>query len=165
MIEGRGLWSNDTGPARFLKEIKPAQIVTYDYGKMHNDTAGYIVGGWTGADWDEVGNTVLKLEWASPIVCTEDWLADSNPCVNGTQLISYTDQNACGTYDYLPANNGTYVACGVQPYEPAHTSSDIPAVVVDSIVEFGAELLRIMPVVVIVILAISLINLLRKVRL
>ena len=44
--------------------------------------------------------------------CEEDWTLDSYSCrINDTYISTYTDQNACGTYDNLPAQNGTESYC------------------------------------------------------
>lgn len=46
------------------------------------------------------------------VICNEDWVEDIPIClINDTYLSTYTDQNACGTYDDLPAQNGTYQSC------------------------------------------------------
>lgn len=44
--------------------------------------------------------------------CHEDWVQDSPTClINDTFLITYTDANACGTYNGVPVNNGTEDYC------------------------------------------------------
>lgn len=46
------------------------------------------------------------------VTCVENWTVDSIVCeINDTYLKSYTDTNACGTYNDLPVDNGTYVYC------------------------------------------------------
>lgn len=50
-----------------------------------------------------------------PASCTEEWQLDSSRCLsNGTQLVTYTDLNSCGTFESLPADNGTYTSCSYQ---------------------------------------------------
>ncbi|MEW5897312.1 MAG: DNRLRE domain-containing protein [Nanoarchaeota archaeon] len=44
--------------------------------------------------------------------CYENWIASYESCLpNDTKLKFYLDANLCGTYDNLPIDNGTYVAC------------------------------------------------------
>ena len=46
------------------------------------------------------------------VSCNESWIADLDSClINDTQLLTYHDENACGTTVMLPPQNGTYVAC------------------------------------------------------
>jgi len=57
--------------------------------------------------------------------CSEDWLQDPVSClINDSYLISYTDQNACGTFDNLPGDNGTYGLCNYcsEDLEKVYTS-------------------------------------------
>lgn len=45
-------------------------------------------------------------------LCVEDWVQDAISClINDSYLISYTDQNACGTTLNLPVDNNTYSSC------------------------------------------------------
>ncbi|MBW2984056.1 hypothetical protein KY361_03020, partial [Candidatus Woesearchaeota archaeon] len=46
------------------------------------------------------------------VVCIEDWQLQYDACqTNDQQLKYYIDNNACGTTNDLPADNGTYVSC------------------------------------------------------
>lgn len=44
--------------------------------------------------------------------CTENWQPDVNSCqINDTIILTYTDQNTCGTDNDLPVDNGTISSC------------------------------------------------------
>jgi len=62
-----------------------------------------------------VGENVLNVSAAQ---CVENWVADSNSCVNLQQVVSYTDIAGCGTNNSLPLDNGTVVSCSVFDCEP-----------------------------------------------
>ncbi|MGV8141225.1 MAG: hypothetical protein ACP5NW_02160 [Candidatus Woesearchaeota archaeon] len=44
--------------------------------------------------------------------CSESWIMESNMCIEGQKLISYYDENDCGTANNLPSDNGTYTTEG-----------------------------------------------------
>jgi hypothetical protein len=56
--------------------------------------------------------TGFNFTTLSGLLCVEDWTEDSIVCLtNDTYLSTFRDNNACGTYDDLPAQNGTYQYC------------------------------------------------------
>lgn len=58
-------------------------------------------------------NTVyLNYSCYIPETCVENWVEDTPSCrVNNTYISTYSDTNTCGTYDDLPAQNGTEQVC------------------------------------------------------
>ncbi len=45
-------------------------------------------------------------------ICTENWIQNNSACnILDNQTIEYFDSNSCGTFDDLPANNGTILFC------------------------------------------------------
>lgn len=51
-------------------------------------------------------------EFGYPSCCYEDWSPQYDTCqMNNTQIKYYTDDNTCGSAEYLPFDNGTEVAC------------------------------------------------------
>jgi hypothetical protein len=56
------------------------------------------------------GNTLTNVN--EECGCSEDWQPDYSECLPTDEiLLTYTDQNTCGTYDTLPADNGTVTNC------------------------------------------------------
>jgi mannan endo-1,4-beta-mannosidase len=77
----------------------------YDYGQDGICDSSYKLKVYYGSVsiWDHSPRTYA---------CTEDWQVQYDSChTNDQQLKYYIDDNACGTTNYLPADNGTYVIC------------------------------------------------------
>lgn len=54
----------------------------------------------------------LNYTYECIATCNESWVANYSACLtNDSMLKTYYDENNCGTYDNLPADNGTYVYC------------------------------------------------------
>lgn len=54
----------------------------------------------------------ILINYTCFIPCVEDWVANPINClINDTYLLTYYDNNSCGTYGSLPGNNGTYQSC------------------------------------------------------
>ncbi|MBI2449781.1 hypothetical protein HYV49_05815 [Candidatus Pacearchaeota archaeon] len=55
----------------------------------------------------------------SPIItspgCEEKWTCSFTACSNGEQTLVCTDQNSCGTFNNIPADNGKVQNCTVPP--------------------------------------------------
>lgn len=47
----------------------------------------------------------------TPYVCSENWNGQYTTCTNATQKLLYTDLNLCGTFNNVPANNGSNIVC------------------------------------------------------
>ncbi len=66
---------------------------------------------------DLAGNTAnatLNLTFGYECIqsCVENWTANYSSCqINDSQFKTYYDANNCGTFDNLPSDNGTWVAC------------------------------------------------------
>lgn len=45
------------------------------------------------------------------IICDENWVSNYTVCRNGVHTKYYVDENVCGTFAYLPVDNGTVSTC------------------------------------------------------
>lgn len=97
--------------------------------------------------------------------CVPDWSCNGyDVCLsNSTQNCnSVTDLNFCGEtysgdYSEFPPQSCTYVA-PVVVWTPAHTSADIPFVVVDFLVEFGLQMIVFVGIISLIVLYIVLVK-------
>jgi hypothetical protein len=58
-------------------------------------------------------------------ICEEDWVAVYGECgIDDLQLLTYIDNNQCGTYEDLPQDNGTYIPCNYCSSEILNITGD-----------------------------------------
>lgn len=54
----------------------------------------------------------LDINYTCLSACVPDWQQNIGICqINDSRLVTYTDNNNCGTTDGLPVDNGTYILC------------------------------------------------------
>lgn len=54
---------------------------------------------------------VGTFNFSTSDVCVESWVDNGVCLINDSQIANYTDTNACGTFNNLPVDNGTYTSC------------------------------------------------------
>lgn len=96
MTKNEDKWQYDFSPTGYLNETYIWEYVyAIDY-----------------ADNKNTSFVNISIDYYCEEPCVEDWQQDTIICrVNDTYIITYTDQNACGTFDDLPLNNGTEDFC------------------------------------------------------
>jgi len=74
---------------------------------QYDDLNSYCLGAYVTDAWAE-DLSLNKLTWS----CVEDWSPSYSACsISDNQTLSYTDNNACGTFIDLPLDDGTVSNC------------------------------------------------------
>lgn len=56
-------------------------------------------------------STIGNQTNCSIYVCQNNWIRNTNPCINGDKLVSYTDINYCNLQYNIPLDNNTHISC------------------------------------------------------
>jgi hypothetical protein len=97
---------------KLCHESTPNNRVVKSYNSNTNHTIMYLIGRVDGGNLLTDNNIHNFYEFGfTDTLCIENWISENNSCINGLELISYIDLNSCGSYDNLPALNGSSKVC------------------------------------------------------
>ena len=117
--------ASSSSGARLVAVVNGGYIYTSNnYGVSWTEETSAGNRSWRGVAISSDGTKISAVDYGGYIwtaelneeVCEEDWVLDSRPSCDGVlsnYTISYTDQNACGSFDDLPVDNGSVVSCCV----------------------------------------------------
>jgi hypothetical protein len=98
------LFVNNT--ALGINETTQNNTLTYI---LSNNTLGGGSQTWYINCSDDTSSNISEIRNITILLCSENWTINYGNCIiNDTMLVTYTDNNQCGTTYYLPTNNGTY---------------------------------------------------------
>lgn len=129
-INGRPFTYNlsisDGFSVKIINSSIPQNHAYYDYTDLNSISllpGNYVT---TVIACDDIGMCNDGIQTCSFNICQSSYVKSIQPCINGVELVNYTDINHCNIYGYdLPLDSGSYELCTNAPQQNIISISDM----------------------------------------